>query len=124
MPRFVPSQLDPRRMIARTTLETLSAVLRGSGAHRLAPTPTSDVTIEVRLADHPMLARIGGVVRVDPGAGGAIAVARIGGSCFVAFEQGSEGLHELSVELDPEGHRLLVHRSPVTTGTAASPQVS
>jgi hypothetical protein len=124
MPRFLPSQIDPRRMIARATLDTLRDVLRGSGSHRLAAAPECDRTVAVRLADHPILARIGGVVRVDPGPGGAIAIARIGGSCFVAFELGSDGLRELPVHIDPDAATLRILRPGVTPGTAARPLAS
>lgn len=124
MPRFVPSQLDPRRMIARATLETLRDVLRGSGSHRLAAAPTADATVVVRLAEHPMLARIGGVVRIDPGPGGAIAIARVGGTCFVAFEPGSGGLQELAVEVDRDAATLRIRRPAFTPETAARPLAS
>lgn len=111
MPLFVPSRLDPRRMIAAATLDTLRVLLRGSGPYR-QPTaggePATPVT--VRLPDHPILSRIGGAARVDPGPGGAVAIARISCSSFVAFELGSSGLRELPVELDANGTTLLVRR--------------
>lgn len=122
MPRFVPSQLDPHRMIASATLDTLRDILRGSGPHRLATAPASDVTVVVPLAEHPMLARIGGVVRIDPGPGGAIGIACVGRSSFVAFELGGNGLHELPVDVDARALSLRIHRPGVVTHqTAARP---
>ncbi len=124
MPRFVPSRVDPRRMIARVTLETLRAVLRGSGSRRLDAPPGGEQTVEVRLGDHPMLARIGGIARIDPGPGGAIAIARIGGSCFAAFTLGADGLLELPVEVDADAAVLRILRPTLTAETAAPPRAS
>ena len=110
MPRFVPSQLDPQRMIADATLDTLRALLRGSGSHRLSggePPPR----VTVRVEDHPILDRIGGVARVDPGPGGAVGIARISRSSFVAFELGADGLRELPVKLDDGGATLRIDRA-------------
>lgn len=108
MPRFVPSQLDPHRMIAAATLDTLRALLRGSGPHRADDQPLPRVTVHVQ--DHPILDRIGGVARVDPGPGGAVGIARVSRSSFVAFELGADGLHELPVDVDERGTTLHVER--------------
>ena len=59
MPRFVPSQLDPRRMIAAATLDTLRALLRGSGPHRAATDDCPPPRVTIRVHDHPILDRIG-----------------------------------------------------------------
>lgn len=127
MPRFVPSQLDPHRMIAAETLDTLRVLLRGSGSHR-SPTgeqPLPHLTVSV--PDHAILTRIGGVARVDPGAGGAVGIARVGRCSFVAFELGAEGLHELAVEVDESGTTLRIDRSgnaaPMPPGTSQGRRV-
>ena len=114
MPRFVPSALDPRRMIAAATLETVRVMLRGSGPHRCAGDEQPLPRVSVRVEDHPILDHIGGVARVDPGPGGAVGIARISRSSFVAFELGADGLHELPVELDEHGATLLIERSHAT----------
>lgn len=101
-------------MIAVATLETVHAVLRGSGRHhltQLTAAPTAPVTVNVR--DHPILSRIGGVARVDPGPGGPVGIARISHSTFVAFELGPEGLAELPVEVDGSVSTLRVRRAGV-----------
>ncbi len=110
MPRFVPSQLDPRRMIAAATLDTLRALLRGSGSHRCAPDDQPLPRVTVRVQEHPILGCIGGVARVDPGPGGAVGIARVSRSSFVAFELGADGLHELPVDVDERGTTLHVER--------------
>ena len=111
MPRFVPSQLDPHRMIAATTLDTLRALLRGSGPHRTPADDEPPPRVTVRVEDHPILERIGGVARVDPGPGGAVGIARVSRSSFVAFELGAEGLHELPVDVDERGTTIHVDRA-------------
>jgi hypothetical protein len=113
MPRFVPSQLDPRRMIAAATLDTVRALLRGSGPHRCAADDQPLPRVTVRVHDHPILGRIGGVARVDPGPGGAVGIARVSRSSFVAFELGADGLHELSVEVEEDGATLSIDRRSV-----------
>jgi len=110
MPRFVPSQLDPRRMIAAATLDTVRALLRGSGPHRCAADDQPLPRVTVRVHDHPILGRIGGVARVDPGPGGAVSIARVSRSSFVAFELGADGLHELPVDVEDGGSTLHVER--------------
>jgi hypothetical protein len=111
MPRFVPSELDPHRMIAAATLDTIRALLRGSGPHR-RPTDAGPLPrVTVRLEDHPILDRIGGVARVDPGPGGAVGIARVSRSSFVAFELGADGLHELPVQVDDLGSTLHIDRA-------------
>lgn len=110
MPRFVPSQLDPRRMIAAATLDTVRALLRGSGPHRCAADDQPLPRVTVRVQDHAILAQIGGVARVDPGPGGAVGIARVSRSTFVAFELGADGLHELPVDLDDDGATLSIER--------------
>jgi hypothetical protein len=111
MPRFVPSQLDPRRMIAAATLDTVRALLRGSGPHRCVPDDQPLPRVTVRVHDHPILGRIGGVARVDPGPGGAVGIARVSRSSFVAFELGADGLHELPVEVEEDGSTLSIERA-------------
>lgn len=117
MPRFVPSQLDPHRMIAATTLETLRALLRGSGPHRPPVDDQPPPRVTVRVEDHPILGRIGGVARVDPGPGGAVGIARVSRSSFVAFELGADGLHELPVDLDDDGATLSIERPQMADGS-------
>jgi len=117
MPRFVPSQLDPHRMIAATTLDTLRALLRGSGSHRRPTEDQAPPRVTVRVDDHPILGRIGGVARVDPGPGGAVGIARVSRSSFVAFELGAEGLHELPVDVDEHGATLSIVRTQMAGGS-------
>lgn len=112
MPRFRPSLLDPRRMIAVSTLETLHAILRGSGRHRSTDLSAAAAgPVNVGVSDHPILSRIGGVARVDPGPGGPLGIARISQSSYVAFELGPDGLEELPVELDHATTTLRIHRA-------------
>lgn len=113
MPRFVPSQLDPRRMIAAATLDTVRALLRGSGPHRCAADDQPLPRVTVRVQDHAILAQIGGVARVDPGPGGAVGIARVSRSTFVAFELGADGLHELPVQIEQNGETLSIDRRSV-----------
>ncbi len=118
MPRFRPSLLDPRRMIATSTLRTLHAILRGSGGHRLGDVATASAApVTVNVPEHPILARIGGVARVDPGPGGPVGIARVSHSGFVAFELGPDGLAELPVEVDASLSTLRVHRAHATSPT-------
>lgn len=116
MPRFVPSQLDPRRMIAAATLDTVRALLRGSGPHRCAADDHPLPRVTVRVQDHPILGEIGGVARVDPGPGGAVGIARVSRSSFVAFELGADGLHELPVQVEQSGATLSIERRSVEVG--------
>lgn len=118
MPRFRPSVLDPRRMIATATLQTVHAILRGSGGHRLAAGATASVgPVTVSVPEHPILSRIGGVARVDPGPGGPVGIARVSHSGFVAFELGPDGLAELPVEVDASLSTLRVHRAHTASPT-------
>ena len=116
MPHFVPSQLDPHRMIAAATLDALRALLRGSGPHRCAADDQPLPRVTVRVADHPILGRIGGVARVDPGPGGAVGIARVSRSSFVAFELGADGLRELPVDVDENGGILKIERTQMVDG--------
>jgi hypothetical protein len=67
----------------------------------------------VRVDDHPILGQIGGVARVDPGPGGAVGIARVSRSSFVAFELGAEGLHELPVDVDDRSGTLSIERTQI-----------
>ena len=90
--KWLPTTLDPRKMIAEPTLNALR-VLLGSTAGRRRNTTGAGVA--VRLQDYPVLGEVGGVTRVE-----SVGVARIGSSSYVAYEIGDEGLKELPVSVD------------------------
>ena len=105
--RWVPTQLDPRLMIAERTLEAVRALLRAQAVFAGARTSPGG-SVLVRVADHAALGEVGGVARVDDGARGVVAVARIGLTCFVAYRLDPHGLRELPVEADAAGASLRV----------------
>lgn len=105
--RWLPTQLDPTRMIAERTLEAVRVLLRAQAA--LAGARVSQGgTVRIRVADHGPLNEVGGVARVDDGARGAVAVARIGRTSFVAYQLDQQGLRELPVEVDAADGSLRV----------------
>jgi hypothetical protein len=107
---WIPTDLDPRKMIAVPTLNAVRAVLsRGPQWWRAQPL----APITVKVDDHPLLTEVGGVARVADGPGGGVAVARIGRTSFVAYRLDDEGLRELRVQLDEARGTLRV--DPGTT---------
>jgi hypothetical protein len=108
---WVPTQLDPRKMIAVPTLALVRAYLKDADVPP-APTLGGDATLTARVQDLPALFRIGGVARLDGGTRGPVAVARISRATFVAFEPTAEGaeLRELPVEVEPATGALRVLR--------------
>ena len=110
---WVPTQLDPRKMIAVPTLALVRAYLKDAAA---APTGTlsGDANVTARVQDLPALYRIGGVARIDGGPRGPVAVARISRATFVAYEPAGEGaaaeLRELPVEVEATTGALRVLR--------------
>jgi hypothetical protein len=110
--RWVPTELDPSKMIAVPTLEAVRAVLRGQAEARSRQRAHGGV-IEVRVDDHPPLTEVGGVARIDRGPAGGVAVARIGRTSFVAYRLDAGALHELPVAVDATAGTLSVE---VATG--------
>lgn len=110
--RWVPTELEPRRMIAVTTLDAVRALLRAQAAGR-EPHPPVEGTVTVRVAEHPPLGLVGGVARVDDGTRG-VAIARISSSTFVAYQLEAQGLRELPVEVDGATGSLRVRRDGAT----------
>lgn len=104
---WVPTELEPRRMIAVPTLEAVRALLRAhtAGVHRASQ---GGATVSVRVDEHAALAEVGGVARVEGGARGAVAIARIGRTSFVAYQLEPEGLRELPVEVEAADGSLRV----------------
>jgi hypothetical protein len=104
---WVPTELEPRRMIAVPTLEAVRALLRAhaAGVHRVS---RGGATVSLRVDEHAALSEVGGVARVEGGARGAVAIARIGRTSFVAYQLEPQGLRELPVEVDPADGCLLV----------------
>ena len=106
--RWVPTDLDPRKMIAVSTLDAVRTLLRAPllAAPPLATTPDGGVI--VRVGDLPPLHAVGGVVRVDDRACGPVGIARIGRTSFVAFRLAADGLRQVPVELDEAAGTLRV----------------
>lgn len=94
--KWVPTELDPHRMIAEPTLQAVRALLRDSKGGVTAP-------VSVAVENYPVLAQVGGVARVD-----RLGVARIGRTSFVAFEMSAEGLREVPVEVDAATETLRI----------------
>ena len=108
--------LDPLWIVAAVALQLVSvgagvvrwrALLRAQAVFAGARTSQGG-SVLVRVADHAALGEVGGVARVDDGARGAVAVARIGRTCFVAYQLDPHGLRELPVEVDATGASLRV----------------
>lgn len=109
--QWIATELDPRKMIAIPTRDALLALLL---AHLSASPPhhaTPDGTVTVRVSEHPALASVGGIVRVDDGRRGPLGIARIGRTSFVAYQLDEHGLRELPVELDASQGALRVRRT-------------
>lgn len=106
--RWVPTDLDPSRMIAERTLEAVRALLRAAAVARASQ---GGGTVKVRVEEHAPLNQVGGVARVDDGARGVVAVARIGRTSFVAYQLDPQGLRELPVEVDAADGSLRVQCS-------------
>jgi hypothetical protein len=105
--RWLPTELDPKRMIAERTLEAVRALLRAQAVY--AGTRVSGGgTVLVRVEEHAPLNEVGGVARVTDGGSGAVAVARIGRGSFVAYQLEPQGLRELPVEIDATDGSLRV----------------
>jgi hypothetical protein len=120
---WVPTQLDPRKMIAVPTLALVRAYLKDAAA---APdgTLSGEATVTARVQDLPALYRIGGVARLDGGPRGPVAVARISRATFVAYEPAGEGaaaeLRELPVEVEADTGALRVLRGAGLTPPRAA----
>lgn len=111
--RWIPTELDPRKMIASPTLDAVRALLRAHAAMG-SRTAQPGARVRVRVEEHPPLSEVGGVARVDDGSRGAVAVARIGRTSFVAYRLDAAGLRQLPVDLDPHDGSLEV-RCDTTT---------
>jgi hypothetical protein len=108
--RWVPTELDPHKMIAEPTLNAVRTLL---GAQLEASPPagsTPDGSVIVRVDAHASLGQVGGVVRVDDRVRGPVGIARIGRTSFVAFQLSAEGLRQVPVHLDEDAGTLRVQR--------------
>ena len=107
--KWIPTALDPHKMIAEPTLQAVRTLLRGSGeAAPASGWKAAEEGVTVRIQDHPVLSEVGGVARVDSGPQAAVGVARIGRASYVAYEMTEQGLRELPVEVDPAGNMLRI----------------
>jgi hypothetical protein len=94
-------------MIAIPTLDAIRALLRAQAAERSRRRSTTP-TLKIRLDEHPPLTEVGGVARIERGAEGDVAVARIGRTSFVAYRLDEAGLRQLRVDLDVAAGTLSV----------------
>ena len=109
--RWVPSELDPHKMIAVPTLDAVRALLRAPIKASPPAGPASDGSVIVRVDAHPSLGQVGGIARVDDRARGPLGIARIGRTSYVAFQLGPEGLRQLPVDLDEDEVTLRVQHA-------------
>jgi hypothetical protein len=106
--RWVPTELDPHKMIAVPTLDAVRTLLY---AHLTASRPHDsmpDGSVIVRVDEHASLGEVGGVVRVDDRARGPLGIARIGRTSFVAFQLSADGLRQVPVDVDEDAGTLRV----------------
>lgn len=96
--KWIPTELDPHHMIAEPTLQAVRALLQDASGGVTAP-------VSVPLENYPVLAEVGGVVRVESL---GVGVARISRTSFVAFEMAVDGMHEVPVQLDQAGGTLTI----------------
>lgn len=109
--QWIPTELDPRKMIAVPTRDAVLALLRARRAATMSHDATADGTVTVRVTEHPALDQVGGIVRVDDGPRGPLGIARIGRTSFVAYQLDIHGLRELPVEVDSDAGSLRVRRA-------------
>lgn len=109
--QWIPTELDPRKMIAVPTLEAVRALLRAA-AVRAPQRPSKSQPIEVRIDEHPTLTQTGGVARIDQGAAAPVAIARVGRTSFVAYRLEPTGLRELRVAVDATADTLTIEPDP------------
>jgi len=98
--RWVPSELDPHKMIAVPTLDAVRTLLRAPIQASPPAGSAPDGSVIVRVDAHTSLSHVGGVVRVDDSDRGPLGIARIGRTSFVAFQLSAAGLRQVPVEVD------------------------
>ena len=109
--RWVPSELDPHKMIAVPTLDAVRTLLRAPIQASPPAGSAPDGSVIVRVDAHTSLGQVGGITRVDDHARGPLGIARIGSTSYVAFQLGPEGLRQLPVDLDEDEVTLRVQRA-------------
>jgi Rieske Fe-S protein len=75
---------DRREFIATSAASAVAALLVAACGVSGATGVTGPVSLSVRVSDHPSLASVGGIARVDSG-GTPVAAVRTGASTFAAF---------------------------------------
>lgn len=111
---WIASIFHPDRKIAGATIAALRALLRSRHSTPAPATPASlpAQTVRVRLAEVPDLGEVGGIARVEAGAGGAIGVARVGRNSFVGYRLTGEELEEVPVDVDETAGELHIASTP------------
>ena len=83
--------LSRREFVGRSTLAAVAAVLAAAcggpipGVDNPVGPGGSTGSLTIKIADYPALANVGGIAKVTPTSGGAIAVVRQSASNFLAF---------------------------------------